>query len=223
MPRIARAVGAGYPHHLIQRGNNREKIFHDKNDRKQYLSLLKKYSVKWNSPVLVYCLMSNHVHILVRPASNESLYKMMQGVTLCYTQYINRKYHRTGRLWESRYHSCIVEEERYLWAVSRYIEQNPVRARMVKKAEEYFYSSAQAHINGTADDVLGESLFSEKERKEYIQLLSEKMPVKEIDNVRDQTRMGRPLGGESFVRTVERSLNRSFGSRTRGRPRKSKD
>ena len=173
--------------------------------------------------MLAYCLMSNHVHLLVRPASDESLYKMMQGVTLCYTQYINRKYHRTGRLWESRYHSCIVEEEKYLWAVSRYIEQNPVRAGMIKKAEEYFYSSARAHINGTADDVLGEALFSEKERKEYIQLLSEKIPSRDIDKVRDHTRMGRPLGGESFVRTVERALKRSFDSRPRGRPIKNKN
>jgi len=110
-----------------------------------------------------------------------------------------------------------------LWAVSRYIEQNPVRAGMIKKAEEYFYSSARAHINGTADDVLGEVLFSEKERKEYIQLLSEKMPAKEMDNVRDHTRTGRPLGRESFLGAVERALKRSFGSRPRGRPRKNKD
>ena len=223
MPRIARVVAAGYPHHIIQRGNNREKVFHNTEDKKQYLSLLKKYSVKWNSPVLVYCLMSNHVHILVRPASDGSLYKMMQGVTLCYTQYANRKYQRTGRLWESRYHSCIVEEERYLWAVSRYIEQNPVRARMVKKAEEYPYSSAKVHIDGTEDSVLGEALFSEKERKDYFQLLREKMPAREMDNVRVHTRTGRPLGGESFVRTVERVLKRRFSSRPRGRPRKSKD
>lgn len=223
MPRIARAVAIGYPHHIIQRGNNREKVFHDPEDRKQYLSLLKKYSEKRNCPVLVYCLMSNHVHILVRPASDASLYKMMQGVTLCYTQYANRKYRRTGRLWESRYHSCIVEEERYLWAVSRYIEQNPVRARMVKRAEAYPYSSARAHINGTEDGVLSEELFSEKERKDYIQLLRENMSEKEMNNLRYHARTGRPLGGETFVRTVERVLKRSFFSRPRGRPRKSRN
>ena len=223
MPRIARAIAVGYRRHIIQRGNNREEVFHDEADRKQYLSLLKKYSEKWNSPALAYCLMSNHAHILARPASDESLYKMMQGITLCYTQYVNRKYQRTGRLWESRYHSCIVEEEKYLWAVSRYIEQNPVRARMVKKAEKYPYSSARAHISGMEDGVLGEALFSEKERKEYIQLLRANMPIKEIDNVRYHTRTGRPLGGETFIRTMERSLKRTLSSRPRGRPRKGRN
>jgi putative transposase len=220
MPRISRAVAVGYPHHIIQRGNNRERVFHDEADKERYLSLLRKYSERWNSPVLAYCLMSNHVHILARPASEESLCKMMQGVTLCYTQYINRKYRRTGRLWESRYHSCIVEEEKYLWAVSRYIEQNPVRARMVKKAEKYPHSSAKAHISGMEDGVLGEALFSERERKDYIQLLHENMPIKEIDNVRSHTRTGRPLGGETFVRTLERLLKRTLCPMPKGRPRR---
>jgi putative transposase len=98
MPRIARAVAIGFPHHVIQRGNNREKVFFDKKDREQYLSLLKKYSDKWDSAILAYCLMSNHVHLLTRPKEEEALYKMMQGIALCYTQYINRKYKRTGRL-----------------------------------------------------------------------------------------------------------------------------
>ena len=220
MPRIARVVATGYPHHIIQRGNNREKIFHDDEDSMRYLSFLRKYSEKWNSPVLAYCLMSNHVHILARPASDESLYKMMQGVTLCYTQYANRKYQRTGRLWESRYHSCIVEEEKHLWAVSRYIEQNPVRARMVKKAENYPYSSAKAHISGSDDGVLGEALISEEERKDYIKLLRESMPAEEMDNLRFHTRAGRPYGGEKFIGHVERLLKRALSSRPKGRPRK---
>ncbi|MFH0932795.1 MAG: transposase, partial [Nitrospirota bacterium] len=114
----------------------------------QYLSLLKKYADTWDSPILAYCLMSNHVHLLTRPKEEESLYKMMQGVTLCYTQYINREYKRSGRLWESRYHSCIVDKEQYMWAVARYIEQNPTRARIVKKEEDFPYSSARAHIDG---------------------------------------------------------------------------
>ena len=111
MPRLARSVALSYPHHVIQRGNNRENVFFEAEDRRVYSSLLCTYSAKWNSPILAYCLMTNHVHLLTRPLEEGSLAKMMQGVTLCYSQHVNRTYGRTGRLWECRYHSCIVELE----------------------------------------------------------------------------------------------------------------
>jgi putative transposase len=220
MPRIGRAVAPGYPHHVIQRGNNKEYVFFEKEDRKQYLSLLKKYTFKWNSPIMAYCLMSNHVHLLTKPETNESLFKMMQGLTLCYTQHINRTYERTGRLWESRYHSCIVDHEKYLWAVARYIEQNPVRARMVEKAEDYAYSSAGAHVNGIEDAVIGEDLFGNEGREDYILLLRSDMPKKEIERLRYATKTGRPLGSAEFVVEMEKKLERRLMQLPKGRPRK---
>jgi putative transposase len=219
MPRIARAVATGFFHHVVQRGNNREKVFFDKEDKERYLSLLKKYSNKCDSPLLAYCLMSNHIHLLTRPKGEESLYKMMQGVTLCYTQHINRKYQRTGRLWESRYHSCIVDKDRYLWAVARYIEQNPVRARVVKKAEDFPYSSANAHINGIMNEILGEELFEARQRKDYRELINAE---KEINSIRYHTRTGRPLGSEEFIKKMEKKLERKFMLKSPGRPRKKK-
>jgi len=220
MPRIGRAVAVGFPHHVIQRGNNREQVFFDEKDRKQYLSLLKKYSVKWESPITAYCLMSNHVHLLTKPESEESLFKMMQGLTLCYTQYINRMYQRTGRLWESRYHSCIVDREKYLWAVARYIEQNPVRAGLVNKAEDYPYSSARAHVNGGKDVVLGEELFSDDSRPDYILFLRSDIPRTEIERLQYATKTGRPFGNEGFVADMEKKLERRLLQCQRGRPRK---
>jgi putative transposase len=220
MPRIARAIATGFPHHVIQRGNNREKVFFDKQDRDQYLSLLKRYADKWSSPILVYCLMSNHVHLLTRPEEEESLYKMMQGVTLCYTQYINRKYKRSGRLWESRYHSCIVDKEQYMWAVARYIEQNPTRARIVRKNEDFPYSSARAHIQGIKDEVLGEELFEEKQRQDYGEFLRAGIPEEERNGIRYSTRTGRPFGNETFVKKMEEKLDRRFVLRPPGRPKK---
>ena len=220
MPRIGRAVAAGFPHHVIQRGNNREQVFFDEKDRNQYLSLLKKYSVKWKSPIMAYCLMSNHVHLLTKPESEESLFKMMQGLTLCYTQYINRTHGRTGRLWESRYHSCIVDQEKYLWAVARYIEQNPIRAGLVNRAEDYPYSSARAHVNGGKDVVLGEDLFSDDSRPDYILLLRSNIPGTEIDSLRYATKTGRPFGNEGFVSNMEKKLERRLLQRPKGRPRK---
>jgi len=220
MPRIARAIAPGLPHHVVQRGNNRDQVFFDREDRRRYLSLLKRYAEKWNSPVLAYCLMSNHVHLLTRPTSEASLYKMMQGLTLCYTQHINRKYGRTGRLWESRYHCCIVEQERYLWAAARYIEQNPVRARIVERAEEYSYSSARAHVSGKKDLVLGEEIFSPEERGDYVDLLRETLLPEVTEGLRQNTRRGTPLGDEDFVGRIEAELERSLIRKPQGRPKK---
>lgn len=220
MPRIARAVAVGFPHHIIQRGNNKEKVFFDKEDRHKYLELLKKYSDKWECPILAYCLMNNHVHLLARPKQEESLCKMMQGITLCYTQYINSKYEKTGRLWESRYHSCIVDNEDYLWAVARYIEQNPKRAKMVKKEEEYAYSSAKAHIEGNRDDVLGEELINVKQRKDYIAFIKESITEDEMQQLRYATRTGRPFGEEEFIKKMQKKLNKRFILQKPGRPKK---
>jgi putative transposase len=211
-------VAAGYPHHVIQRGNNREAVFFEKEDRRQYLSLLKRYAVKWASPVMAYCLMSNHIHLLTKPGSEESLYKMMQGLTLCYTQYVNRNHGRTGRLWESRYHSCIVDQEKYLWAVAKYIEQNPVRAGLVERAEDYPYSSAAAHVNGSTDDVLVEDLFTDDRRKDYILLLRSDVSRNETERLRYAVRTGRPFGTEEFVVEMENKLERRLLQRPKGRP-----
>jgi len=219
MPRIARAVAVEFPHHIIQRGNNKEKVFFEEEDRQKYLELLKKYSDKWQCPVIVYCLMKNHVHLLVRPKQKESLYKMMQGLTLCYTQYINRKYEKTGRLWESRYHSCIVDREHYLWAVARYIEQNPKRAKIVKKEEEYPYSSARAHIAGRADNILGEELFKDTQRKDYIAFIIESITEEEINRLKYSTRTGRPFGREEFIKRMEKKLDKRFILQRPGRPK----
>ncbi|MBI5233039.1 MAG: transposase [Deltaproteobacteria bacterium] len=220
MPRIARAVASGLPHHIVQRGNNKEKVFRCDDDMKKYLSLLKDYSVKWDAPILAYCLMSNHVHILARPLRDESLCKMMQGVTLCFTQHVNRKYKRTGRLWESRYHSCIVDNERYLWAVARYVQQNPVRAKITKNAEDYQYSSARAHLCGPNDGTLGETFFEAGQRDDYMEFMRTSVGKEELDDIRNRTKSGRPIGSENFILKIERKLDRIFTAKPRGRPKK---
>jgi putative transposase len=220
MPRIARAVAAGFPHHIIQRGNNRADVFFDHDDRAVYLFLLKTYAEKWNVSILCYCLMTNHVHFLARPSSEESLHKMMQGVALCYTQHINRKYLRTGRLWESRYHSCIVDQESYLWAVARYIEQNPVRAAVAEHAEDYQYSSAGGHFGLVQDPVFGEDLFPVMHRNDYIAFVKSTIPAEQIKEIRKNSRTGRPLGTDKFINDIELRLEKRLAALPVGRPRK---
>lgn len=220
MPRIARAVASGFPHHVVQRGNNREAVFIDEEDRRRYLALLTKYSMKWESPILSYCLMTNHVHLLTKPQEDESLYKMMQGVTLCYTQHINRKYKRTGRLWESRYHSCIVDSERYLWAVARYIEQNPVRAMMTINPEDYPYSSARAHFGLVKNELIGDDLFPDSQRKDYMAFVRGEIEEEQLKEIRTSIRTGRPFTSNRCLKAIEEKLARKLAALPIGRPRK---
>jgi len=220
MPRIARAVAPGFPHHVVQRGNNREKVFFHDEDMAVYLFLLKKYSEKWRAPIIGYCLMPNHVHLMVIPSSGESLQKMMQGLTLCYCQHINRKYRRTGRLWESRYHSCIIDREAYLWAIARYIEQNPVRAMLAERPADYPYSSARAHCGLLQDPVLGDILFPETEQGDYMKFLQSSIPLEQTKEIRQSLSTGRPLGSKHFVISIEEKLKKRLSALPVGRPRK---
>jgi len=154
MPRIARVVVANYPHHITQRGINKAEIFIDDEDRGYFLQYLKDWSKRTDTKVWAYCLMGNHFHLLLGPAREDSLERCLHGTTFRYAQHFNLKYGRSGRLWQSRYFSCAVDKEEYLWVVARYIEKNPVRAKIVKKAEDWKWSSARAHIKGMRDDIL---------------------------------------------------------------------
>ena len=220
MPRIARMIATEYPHHIVQRGNNREKVFFAKKDFKKYLSLLEKYSIEKEVIILAYCLMSNHVHLLLKPLGEESLFKMMQGVTLCYTQYFNRKNKRTGRLWECRYHSTVIDSERYLWEVSRYIEKNPVRAGIVKNVEDYLYSSGRSHVLGESNTLLREPLFDEDEVFDYKRFIVGEEDKLNLDDIRRQTRLGKPLGDSKFLKTLSKKLDCNLAFRPKGRPKK---
>jgi putative transposase len=221
MPRIARIVGAGYPHHIVERGNNRERVFGNPRDYEKYLSFLSKYSEEKEAAVLAYCLMPNHIHLLVRPSGEETLAKMMQGVTLCYSKYFNRENGRTGRLWECRYYSAIVDGDSYLWTVSKYIENNPVRAGIVKKPEDYPYSSARAHILGNKDLILQEPLFDAGELDEYRRFVRLEQDKRTLEEIRKQTRSGKPLGNVGFLETLSEKIGYSLSFGPKGRPRKS--
>lgn len=148
MPRTSRAVAVCYPHHVTQRGNNRQPVFFDDQDRLKYLDTFQQYSVKYYLDVWAYCLMPNHIHLLVVPQNEEALSSGVGLANQVYTRYVNRKYFRSGRLWQNRFFSCIVDTDEYLWSVARYIENNPVKAGLSKNAEDYRWSSARCHVNG---------------------------------------------------------------------------
>lgn len=128
-----------------------------------------------------------------------------------------------GQALGSRYHSCVVEKERYLWAVARYIEQNPVRAKMVERAVDYPYSSAKAHIGGTSDEILSGELFPEEQREDYAKFIRAGISEKELNGIRYHTRTGRPFGSEGFIKLVERLLERKLIFWQPGRPRRKQE
>ena len=133
----------GIPHHLTQRGNRREEAFFSDDDRQRYLQLLLEYSAKHRLETLAYCLMTNHIHLVCIPARADSLSLVMKPLDLRHAQHVNWTHGISGRLWQGRFFSCPLDEE-HLCAALRYVTGNPVRARLVRRAENYAWSSAAA-------------------------------------------------------------------------------
>src|SRR5579863_8089804 len=150
MPRLARTVCAEVPHHITQRGNRREDVFFSDKDRVAYLNWLTEYAEKHRVEVLAYCLMTNHVHLVAVPATEDGLHQVLKPLHMRYAQRVNRLKRWKGHLWQGRFFSSALDED-YLWAAIRYVERNPVRAKIVRKAENYPWSSASAHC-GLKDD-----------------------------------------------------------------------
>jgi putative transposase len=155
MPRISRAVAVGYPHHITQRGNYRQVVFEEKDDYVQYLKWLTEYCKRYFLKIWAYCLLSNHVHFIAVPLENNSLAKTFNTLHMRYAQYFNKKKEAKGHLWQGRFYSCILDERR-LYAAIRYVENNPVRAKIVERPDEYQWSSARSHIYKEDNPVLWE-------------------------------------------------------------------
>ena len=157
MARLARIVVPGIPHHLTQRGNRRDAIFFNKADRSKYLLLLKDQCRMYGLEVWAYCLMTNHVHLVAVPKFGDSLGQSMRRMNSGYTSYINRRQALCGHLWQGRFYSCPLDEAN-LWSAVRYVERNPVRAGLAKRAEKYPWSSAAAHCGLVQDELLAGEL-----------------------------------------------------------------
>jgi putative transposase len=217
---MARVVVPGIPHHLTQRGNRREDVFFEDGDRQRYLQLLLEYSVKHGMETLAYCLMTNHVHLVGVPARADSLARVFKVVDLRYAQHVNWMQGIDGRLWQGRFFSCPLDEE-HLWAAIRYVERNPVRARLVRKAEEYPWSSAAAHCGQRPDPILAPLPEPRPpEAANWAAWLAEKEDEKMLLKLRLCTRTGRPVGSRRFLAKLESRLGRRLQARPTGRPRK---
>ncbi|MFO8052833.1 MAG: transposase [Candidatus Omnitrophota bacterium] len=222
MPRIARVVVPGYPHHITQRGNYKQDIFSDKSDRKKYLFFIKHESKQYGLNILAYCLMSNHVHFIGIPEKENSLGNTFKYAHMKYSQYYNKKKSLVGHLFQGRFYSCIMDEL-YALACARYIERNPVRAKLAKKPYFYEFSSAKVHCGMERFDDLGVNMLFEyidEEQKNWINFIEEEDRGDQIKEIRKKTRSGRPIGSIGFIEKMEKKLGKSLRMKPKGRPRK---
>ena len=225
MPRRARLSLPGIPWHIIQRGKNRSVCFHAEADYQFYLHYLKEFADRFGCAVHAYVLMTNHVHLLLTPAREDSAGLLMKHLGQRYVQYINRTYQRSGTLWEGRFRSCLTQSEDYVLACYRYIELNPVRAAMVMKPQDYRWSSYHANGLGRANALisphdeyrrLGRS--DSDRRDAYRALFRAHLEEELVDEIRDATNGNYALGNKRFQRQIEKALGRRAVRGVSGRP-----
>lgn len=220
MARKARAVAVGVPHHVTQRSVGGQDLFFSEHDREIYLGLLFRYARRHLMRVWGYCLMRDHVHCLVEPFLSNGLARTFGRVSADYARYLNVRQQRAGRLWQGRFCSCAVAEDR-AWEVLAYIESNPVRAGLVDCAEDYPWSSAREHSLGAGESRLDLAAWSNTfDRDRWRQLLAS--PCQDPgfqERIREATRTGVPFGSKQFVLSLSRGLGRDLVRKPPGRPR----
>ena len=225
MARLPRLSLAGHPHHVIQRGNDRQAIVRDDQDRERLLALWVEHSRAFKVAVHAYVLMDNHFHLLLTPETAEGLPHMMQAVGRAYVRYFNLRHHRTGTLWEGRYRSNLIESERYLLACMGYIDLNPVRAGMVEQAQDYRWSSHR-HCIGQASDklvslhalywALGNTPFAREAA--YAELVQAGLAASVRENLTRSALSGWVLGSAEFVDGLQQGTDRRLSPGKAGRP-----
>jgi putative transposase len=224
MSRLPRICPIGIPQHIIQRGNNRQLCFYAERDFINYISWLKGFSVKFGVEIHAWVLMNNHVHLLCTPQQLNAISHMMQALGRQYVRYFNYNHNRTGTLWEGRFKSCLVEDERYLLHVYRYIELNPVRAEIVQNPADYRWSSYQINGLGKSSGLctphalylsLGRNTL--ERQSNYRQLFVSRIDHKLLGEIRVALNSGMALGNNKFKQELEKQTGRRLHKLTRGR------
>jgi putative transposase len=226
MARLPRLTLANYPHHIIQRGNNRQPICLDPEDFQTLRELLGGAAQKFGVAVHAYVLMDNHFHGLVTPSTDEALPKMMQSVGRAYVRYFNDRHQRSGTLWEGRYKSTLIQTDRYLLACMAYIDLNPVRSGTVGQARDYPWSSHSHYVGASTDKMLtphpmvwglGNTPFAREAA--YAQLVQSGITGVQQAALTDSVLRGWALGEEHFVAELQKKTQRRLLKSTPGRPK----
>ncbi len=225
MARLPRLTLPGHPHHVIQRGNNRQAIFATTADRQMMLDLLDENARKFNVAIHAYVLMDNHFHLLATPQTLDGLPQMMQAVGRRYVRYFNDNQRRTGTLWEGRYKSTLIQTERYLLACMAYIDLNPVRAAIAVRAQDFAWSSHAHYIGLHIDKLvtphalywnLGNTPFAREAA--YAELVQAGVSNAQQAALTDSALRGWALGDPDFVKRLQKLTERRVSKSEAGRP-----
>ena len=224
MPRIFRILPENGFLHILTRGNNRQIVFHDNNDYESYINLIKNYKHENKVKICHYCLMPNHIHLIVEISTESNLPRFMKQLNLAYLHYYKKKYKYDGHLWQGRYKSLIISKDEYLIACAKYIELNPLKAKIVNNPKEYKYSSYSAYAYGKEDEIVEyDPIYldwgkTDKERQLYYRkYLNEKMKTISLNL------NARFIGADDFIKQMENDFKVVNLNGKRGRPRTTKN
>ena len=227
MPRPLRPIDDGLVYHVINRGNNRQKVFRKPADFQAFLTALAELKERKPFELYGYCLLNNHFHLLLRPTGGATISRIMQSLLVSHTQRYHRHYRSGGHVWQGRFKSPVIQSDEHLLTVLRYIEANPLRAGLVKRADEYRWSSYRVHGLGEADELV-DSLITYEELSPLAKVRQRKWaekvhrPIDEaaLDAIRRSSATGLPYGDATWVKRLAKRLELDLTIRPRGRPRK---
>jgi putative transposase len=228
MSRRPRVVLPGVPHHVTQRGNNRQPVFFSDGDRVRYIQILGEHSRRHGASILGWCLMTNHVHLVVIPGATDSLALTLGQAHAQYSMEQNRRQDRVGHLWQNRFFSCPLDDA-HLLAALHYVDVNPVRAGITAQPWNWRWSSARAHSSPRFFDEfldwpwmewMEQARLGAWSHTDWKESLAQATPQEEVARVRRATKLGEPLGSDSFVQALEAQAGRRLRVLARGRPSK---
>ena len=214
MPRTARASVGGVCYHVINRGNAQADVFHDSEDYAGFLELLEESIDRERMRVLGFCFMPNHFHLVVWPRADGDLSRWMQWLMTSHVRRYHRAYQSSGHVWQGRFKAFPIQQDSHLFTVLRYIERNPVRTRLVKRAENWRWSSLGQKIPWLHPGPL-------ERPRGWMRLVNKPLTDSELEDIRRSVNRGTPFGGESWVRRTASRLGLEASVNPRGRPRKS--
>ena len=214
MARMPRLVVPGYPHHVTQRGNRRQRTFFTDDDYRHYIALVSESARQTETEIWSYCLMPNHVHLVMVPSTEDGLRATLGEAHRHYTRHINFRQGWRGHLWQERFHSFLMDED-YLLATVRYVERNPVAARLCRHPAEWPWSSARAHLQGIDDSLVTVKPMRDRV-PDWSAYLTNTSQSDTTESIRRHNRTGRPLGSDEFIKALEQQTGKTLAPKRPG-------